>query len=604
MTMRLHPSLASLLLGGVLAALAGGCADLSAVEPKARLTSNADDWRDEVIYQLMVDRFANGDLNNDYNISPGNLGRYQGGDWQGVIDKLDYLQALGVTTLWISPVVRNVEEDAGFASYHGYWTQDFTSVNPHFGDLAMLRQLVDKAHARKLKVILDIVANHVGQLFYYDINGNGQPDEDVFGSGDAPTGGTHSALWHETEYDPDYDTRGIQSYTSLGEGGPAPVYWIYQPDINRMPPLPAEFQNLDWYHKRGAVTSWDSMEQTVYGDFPGGLKDLATERDDVRDALIRAFQFWITAADFDGFRIDTLKHVEHEFWQRFCPSMRQYAKDHGKDKFFMFGEAFDGRDDLIGSFTFNGEVDSAFYFSQKFDVYDGVFKYGQPTKAIETLWTARKTNYGSTPQENGIGVPPQQVLVNFMDNHDVPRFLFPDQTVAALHSALNLLLTQDGIPCIYYGTEQQYNGGNDPTNREPLWWSGYDTANPTFQHIRALITLRHQYLALRRGDLTVRWSTDHVADEQDAGLFAFERSAEGKTVLVVVNSRDAAAETSTSATGGNDMMTGYPPGTALKNVFADDDASDDFTVAADGSVKVAVPARGVKILVPAADVLP
>ena len=573
------------------------CTDLGPVEPKKVLTNNVDDWRDEVIYQLMVDRFANGDINNDFNVDEGKLGRYQGGDYQGVIDKLDYLEALGITTLWISPVVRNVEEDAGFASYHGYWTQDFLTVNPHFGDMASLRRLVDGAHARGMKVILDIVTHHVGQLFYYDINGNGQPDEDVYGSGDAPTGGEHSPLWHESEWDPDYDPRGIQSYTSLGEGGPAPVRWIYMPEINRMPTLPAQFQNLDWYHQRGRVTTWDSMEQTVYGDFPGGLKDLATERDDVRAALIEVFQYWITAADFDGFRIDTLKHVEHEFWQRFCPAMRRYALDHGKEKFFMFGEAFDGRDDLIGSFTFNGEVDSAFYFSQKFQVYDGVFKYGGATKAIEDLWTARQTNYADQPHENGIGVPPQQVLVNFMDNHDVPRFLFPDNTVAALHSALFLLLTQDGIPCIYYGTEQQYAGGNDPTNREPLWWSGYDQTNPTFKHIRALIDLRKQYAPLRRGDLTVTWSTDHVADEQDAGIFAFERTYQGETVLVVVNSRDAAAETSTSTLGGNDMQTSFAPGTVLTNVFQDDDPNDSFTVDADGRVRVTLPARGGKVLV-------
>jgi hypothetical protein len=138
-------------------------------------------------------------------------------------------------------------------------------------------------------------------------------------------------------------------------------------------------------------------------------------------------------------------------------------------------------------------------------------------------------------------------------------------------------------------------------NREPLWWSGYDTANPTFQHIRALIALRKKYAPLRRGDLTVRWSTDHVADEQDAGIFAFERSAEGKTLLVVVNSRDAAAETSTALAGGDDMATSFAPGTVLVDVFG---GVDPVTVAADGTVRVAVPARGGKVLVPQGDVLP
>ena len=84
---------------------------------------------------------------------------------------------------WISPVVKNVENDAGFDSYHGYWTQSFVDVNPHFGDLAKLRELVNECHDRNIKVILDIVTNHIGQLFFYDINGNGQPDESVWGGG-------------------------------------------------------------------------------------------------------------------------------------------------------------------------------------------------------------------------------------------------------------------------------------------------------------------------------------------------------------------------------------------------------------------------------------
>ena len=116
--------------------------------PGRAITSNVSDWRDEVIYQVVVDRFANGDYSNDVGVDPRFLGRYQGGDWQGIIDRIPYLQALGVTALWISPVVRNVEEDAGFAGYHGYWTQDFMSVNPHFGDLAQLQELVDALHAR------------------------------------------------------------------------------------------------------------------------------------------------------------------------------------------------------------------------------------------------------------------------------------------------------------------------------------------------------------------------------------------------------------------------------------------------------------------------
>ncbi len=229
--------------------LAYSCVDPEPASNKA-LTNHVEDWRDEIIYQLMVDRFANGDANNDYNVIPDSPAAYHGGDYQGVIDHLDYLEELGVTALWISPVVKNVEEDAGVAGYHGYWTQNFIEVNPHFGDLAKLREMVDACHERGIKVILDIVTNHIGQLFYYDINRNGQPNELVMGSG------TQSPLTRTTEWDPDFDSRGVQAVTSLGASGRAPIEWIWNPEINRVPPWPPEFANDDWYNRMGRVTVW------------------------------------------------------------------------------------------------------------------------------------------------------------------------------------------------------------------------------------------------------------------------------------------------------------------------------------------------------------
>jgi glycosidase len=624
-----------------------GCtADNSAVTDEWRTTAGqAGDWRDEVIYQLLVDRFADGDLNNDVNVRPGELGRYQGGDWQGVIDHLDYLEALGVTALWISPVVRNLETDANFDAYHGYWQQDFTHVNPHFGDLAKLRELVQRAHARKLKVILDIVTNHVAQLFYYDINGNGSPDENTYGAGcgeqppmDRQACPDPPVITHVTEYDPDYDPNGVRGYTSLGFSGPAPIRWIYNPAIDRMPTLPGAnagdtggpafaFQRDDWYHKKGRITDYSVREQVLTGDFPGGLKDLATERPDVLAALTAVFARWIQAADFDGFRIDTLKHVDHPFWQGFCPSLRKYCAKKltlpdptdaahpnatvpplsvPKQKFFMFGESFDGNDDLDGSYTMNQEVDAVFYFPQKFSVFDDVFKSGKPTKQIEDQFNRKQMKYAAQPNDDGIGVPAQQALVNFLDNHDVPRFLFDKPSLPALYNALAFLFTEDGIPCLYYGTEQEFSGGNDPNNRERLWDTGFRTDGATFQRVQRLIRIRKAYAPLRRGDLAIKWSTAHVATEQDAGIFAFERAFENHTVLVVLNTSDTKmSETSTTATGGVPMTSSFAAGTTLVDVLLGaDDPTATVTVGAAGALTVQVPMRGARILVPQADVVP
>jgi glycosidase len=607
------------------------CFDVPANAPPV-ITSEVEDWRDEVIYQVMIDRFDNGDPNNDFNVDLTAPTGWHGGDWQGTIDRLDYLQELGVTTLWISPAVKNVEVDAGVAGYHGYWTQHFQATNPHFGDMNKLRELVDEAHKRDMKIILDIVTNHIGQLFYYDINLNGQPNINIEGSGYCydqgslgsdtsgnACNGTESRLVRVTEWDPDYDPRGIQAYTSLGESGPAPIRWVYMPEVNRVPPMPEEFQNPDWYNKRGRVVTpwgWNFPEQVERADFPGGLKDIDTTNPAVRAKLIEVFTWWIEQTNLDGFRIDTVKHVEHEFWQEFTAAIRSNAKEMGKNNFLMFGEVFDGDDARLGSYTVPGELDSVFYFSHKFQVFDDVFKRGQPTKKIEDLFVARGQNYGNQGQVDGVtdadGNPlsPQQVLVNFMDNHDVPRFLFEYNDLAGIELGLFYLMTMDGIPCIYYGTEQGFNGGNDPANREDMWrrptnpnyvplkegeFVPFDREHPLYLHIKGLAEQRKALAPLRRGDYQIRWSSERTGDEQDAGIFAFERSYAGETVLVVFNNhKTKTSETSATSLGGGAMSTSFAAGTTLENVWGE---PASFTVDGSGELTVSVPPRTGYILV-------
>jgi glycosidase len=324
----------------------------------------------------------------------------------------------------------------------------------------------------------------------------------------------------------------------------------------------------------------------------------------VREEMTRIYVDWVLQTDLDGFRIDTIKHVDYGFWEFFAPEVRRRLAAAGKTNFFMFGEAFDGRDDLIGSFTTEGRLDSVFYFSQKFRVFDDVFMNGGATRGIQTLYEERQANYGHTPQPGGIGLPPDQVLVNFVDNHDVPRFLFrrsDEQGREALRAALTYLFTEDGIPCLYYGTEQNFDGGNDPANREPLWVSGYDTTNPTFRHIARLTRIRATYEALRYGDFDLRWVTDHVDDEDDAGIVAFERQSEGGGyALVVINSRGD--KDGFTHDGETVMSVEAPPGTALRDVLREDGPT--YTVSGDGTLDVELGPHDAVILIPEADVVP
>jgi glycosidase len=607
-----------------LLALAGSssCVD-TGQQPDFQVGNHVDDWRDEIIYQVMIDRFEDGDLNNDYRVNRQAAARYHGGDWRGLMNRLDYVQALGVTTLWISPIVRNIETDAGIDSYHGYWAQDLAELNQHFGDLGDLRALVAAAHARKMKVVLDIVTNHMGQMFFYDINQNGRPDENVSGYGGAcdPTTGkcggppgsqtTGSPVAHVTEWDPDYQVPVVQSFTSLGPAGPAPVIFLNMPEINRTPPsVPAYLPEQyilgipEGYHRRGRIFNYDNppdgREQTLFGDFPGGLKDVATERDDVRALMIKAYGRWIELADLDGFRIDTVKHVEHEFWQVFNKGIRAKAASLGKPHFLMFGEVFDGTDSLVGSYTQNGELDTLFDFPQYFQVFRDVFIGGGPTTKIASRFTERTTNWGPTAHPGGIGTAPVDMHVNFLDNHDVGRFLFFAKTagradaLGALWNALVFQFTENGIPCVYYGTEQEFQGGDDPANREDLWPTGFPTGGATFKRVAKLATIRKASEALRRGDMKFTWTTDHVGDESDAGIVAFERTtASGDYALVVINTN--AKHASSTVDGANVMKVTVPAGTVLVDKLADA-SPQSVTVGASGTVSVQVPPTSALIL--------
>ena len=581
------------------------------------LAPHVSDWREEIIYQVIIDRWANGDDGNDIDVNDAAPGSYHGGDWAGLEQHLDYISALGATAIWISPIVKNVDNDAGFSGYHGYWAQDLTQTNEHFGDLPALRSLVSSAHDRGLKVILDIVTNHMGQLFYYDINENGQPDDSVQGSGQ----NGQSPVVHVNEYDPDFDPRGVQAYSSLGPSGPAPVIFLYDPTTNHMPPWPAVFQNPLAYNRKGGTYNFNDPDQLLHGDFPGGLKDVDTTRCDTKAAFVDSYSAWVEDTDLDGFRIDTVKHVEREFWRYFTQKVRLRLGSQGKTNFFMFGEAFDGRDDLVGQYTKDdlpdpvslaeentcvtdgvpitgAQLDSVFYFPQYYTAIQGVLQNEGATQAIQDLWNQRPLDYGTEPQQGGIGVPPTDALVNFLDNHDVPRFLYGGYTTAALRNAFTFIFTEQGIPCVYYGDEQEFKGGNDPANREDFWPTGYDTSGTTFQWVQSLTALRKKYTVLQKGGQSVVWATTRTADEDDAGVFAFERAggdaAEGAYALVIFNTSSKHA--SSPEFGGAPVKVTAPPNTPLVDVLNPGGATS--TVGADGTLAITLPATSAVVLVP------
>jgi glycosidase len=208
-------------------------------------------------------------------------------------------------------------------------------------------------------------------------------------------------------------------------------------------------------------------------------------------------------------------------------------------------------------------------------------------------------------EDGGIGLAPQQVLVNFLDNHDLPRFMFEKDDYAIQRVALMYLMTWDGIPCVYYGTEQGFAGGVDPKNREDMFrgnaalgYAPFATDHEHFELVHDLIAMREANIALRRGTVRVIWSTTQSGVRRDEGIFAFERSAGAdQTAVVVLNASTQTSETCAPSTeGGACMQTSLPPGTQLVDVMPGSDGQT-FTVAGDGSLDVGVPARSGRVLV-------
>lgn len=517
---------------------------LVASRAQAQSGSNAF-WQAQSIYQIFTDRFFDGDpSNNNASGSAGTNGTsVHGGDFKGIEQKLDYIKALGATAIWISPVVRN-----GFGEYHGYSGRDFYSVDPHWGTLSNLQAMVNAAHARGILVIQDVVVNHGSTL--NNINGN-----TAFN-----TNGYSLSYSGSTKYAAPFNTNSTN------------------PNLTNL------------FHNSGAIQDYGSTTQTELGEL-SGLDDFRTESAYVRTNMAAIYNFWITNAGFDGFRVDTVKHCEMGFWQDWCPRIRDFATTNGKPNFFMFGEVFDGSDAKNGSysgtkgggpFKLDSLLDYPLFFAAQ-----NVFEWGGATKQIEDHYNALASNYDPNVVNQ---------LVTFLDNHDTTRFLNSANAngdTNRLTVALEFLYTSRGIPCLYSGTEQAFNGGADPANREdmfdgafeqgPSLGDNFNMTHPLFRLVAKLNNFRRLYPAMSGGTHVNLWY-----DPDSAGLFAYSRRLGTQEVFVVFNT----AATSQSLPS---RSTSYAPGTTLVNLLA---TNETFVVQAGSTTpSINVPSMMAKIFV-------
>jgi alpha-amylase len=526
-------------------------------EPRAAHSLRAP-VTDETFYFVMADRFANGSTDNDRGglgddplvsgFDPTRKGFYNGGDLKGLLSKIDYIKGLGTTSIWLTPSFKNKAvqlEDGPSAGYHGYWITDFTQIDPHLGTNDDLAALIKAAHKRGMKVYFDIITNHTADVIGYE-------------SGARQAYRTKDEYPYKTAAGQPFDDRdyaGADSFPALSPSTSFPYVPVLDPAEQNLK-VPAWLNDTTLYHNRGDTTFVG--EDSLYGDF-FGLDDLFTEHPRVVNGMIDIYKAWIRDFGVDGFRIDTMKHVNDEFWQRFGPEVLSYARAHGKREFFMFGEVFDTTKSFTSHFTTQDEMQAVIDFPFQ-AAAQGFAADGKPASALDGFFA--DDDWYTDADSNVYQLP------TFLGNHDmgrIGRFIVGGnpgagdaEWVKRDQLAHELLYLSRGNPVIYYGDEQGFTGpGGDQDARQTMFASrvpeyldddllgtssthaadNFNPGHPLYEKIAELAALTKRYPALRDGAHQQRYADD------GPGIFAFSRIADRREFVVALNN----AETEKSA---------------------------------------------------------
>ena len=462
------------------------------------------EWAEAILYFAIVDRFADGDPSNDAGVDREAKGAFHGGDLVGLRQNLDEVAGLGVTALWITPVVKQIDgfvTGAGFPDwgYHGYWADDFYALDPRFGSEEDLKALVDDCHRRGIAVLLDVVYNHAG---------------------------------YDSHYTTDPRTRRWLRVEARGECG------------------------------------HDDVTACV-----AGLPDFRTEIAEVRDYLIEASVGLAERVGLDGFRLDTVKHLSHDFWQ----VHRRETRERLGEGFFLLGEVWGGDAAVLDPWFEGDEMDAGFDFGFQGSALAFVRGRGRAI-AFDRYLERRQPRQG-------------HLLSHYLSSHDVPGGLFQLRgDVELFRLAALLQMVSNGVPMIYYGEEVGRAGGDWPANRSDMPWGDRPiepgAGDPRNEELRAfyrrLIEIRRAHPALWRG------TQRGLAFEQDLYVFArrdpqAEDAAAG-TVVVAVNR------------GAEEAAAPFEPPEGWAGAIVRDLLSDEtFTI--DPELGISVPPRGGRILV-------
>ncbi|MBS1976802.1 MAG: alpha-amylase [Bacteroidetes bacterium] len=490
--------------------------DLSPKPGKDYWKNSYREWREEFIYFLMVDRFHDNQDRRPESIPSRGFGNEEqltaacGGTLKGITSHLDYIHDLGCTALWLSPVFENTPD-----SYHGYAISNYLNIDARFGTKEDLEELVKAAHRLEMRVFLDIVLHHSGDLWYYP--------------------GKCSYYYYD--------------------GASFPFEGWRTPDR----PVPIELRNPDLYSKKGQIRNYDRYPETREGDFmelKAFRNDESPEALYVLDVLTKVHCYWIRETDIDGFRLDAVKHMGEKAISQFCSIVREYAYKLGKRNFFLFGELL-GPDEMydryIGPKTSTFVDDKAIYYGLNsvldFPLYhvlaDVIKGKAAPEKLIDRYESLRL----NALHRGEFG----EFLVTFVDNHDQPGIEFKtrygfDASEDQIIAAMGFLLCALGTPCIYYGTEQAFNGHGhgDWFLRQTMFDLDHPGVNALnkegrlYRQIAKLAAMRKEHAALRFGRMYMRMQSpdgkDFELPSREGGIISFSRVLFDEEILVVFNS--------------------------------------------------------------------
>ena len=451
---------------------------------------------DDVIYLIMPDRFANGDPSND---EPAEFPRshdrakaraWHGGDLRGIQDHIPYLKDLGVTTLWLTPVMKN----GATQDYHGYGAVDLYAVDPHLGTLDDYKELAAALRKQRMKLFFDAVPNHVGPKHPW-VSKPPLPD------------------WFHGTPENHLETFSPVKGSFYGKTGAN--------SISNDP-----FESLADPH--GTESARRNLTE---GWFFGVLPDLNTENPVVAKYLLQNAMWWVESAGLDGLRLDTFPYVSREFWEQWHAGLRRIYPN-----LTTIGEVFHP-DPVVTSFFAGGRKGWDGIDTGASTVFDYPLYFAMRDVLLRDAPTGRMANI---LREDGLYLHADW-LVPFFANHDAPRMSSePGSSPEKLLSAFGLVLTLRGIPQLYYGDEIAMPGGDDPENRHdfPGGWPG-DARNAftaegrtseeqrVFAAVQKLLKLRREHGALRTGKLF------HLFSDEDS--YVFLRQTDDERLVVVFN---------------------------------------------------------------------